>query len=315
MGFALSDFYTLLRLILDILVIWAVIYSALRIVRNNSRTIQILKGVLVILLVKGLAVWIGLNAVSYLIDNFLNWGVVAILILFQPEIRAMLEKVGKTSTVLPSEYQISQYTNMITDLVDACSEMSKSKTGALISIQQSNSLDDYIQSGIRMDSQVSRELLGTIFQYGTPMHDGAVIIQGTQIACAAAYFPPTTRDLPSKYGARHRAAVGISEITDSITIIVSEETGNISVAYRGQLTQYPPEGLKRYLTNMLISSEEDIVAPALLQPVIKTAKNLGLTRSKKDSTNQRKDERITPLEIVDLLEKKQGGKKDAKTRK
>lgn len=310
MDISLSDVTMFIKLILDILVVWALIYSALRLVRNNSRTIQIFKGLLVILLVKALAVWLGLNALSYLIDMFLDWGVVAILILFQPEIRGMLEKVGKTSTILPSEFQISQYTNMISELVDACSDMSESKTGALITIQQSNALDDYIQTGIRMDSQVSRELLGTIFQYGTPMHDGAVIIQGTQIACAAAYFPPTTKDLPSKYGARHRAAVGISEITDSITIIVSEETGNISVAYRGQLTQYPPEGLKRYLTNMLISSDEP-VAPALLKPVIKTAKNLGLTRSKKSEASvktQTKDERVKPIEVINLLEKKQGGK-------
>lgn len=209
MDISLSDVLTFLRLILDILVVWALIYSAFRLVRNNSRTIQILKGLLVIMIVKVLAVWIGLNTLSYLIDLFLNWGIVAILILFQPEIRGMLEKVGKTTAILPNEFQISQYTNMINELVDACTDMSNSKTGALITIEQSNSLNDYIQSGIRMDSQVSRELLGTIFQYGTPMHDGAVIIQGTQIACAAAYFPPTTKDLPSKYGARHRAAVGI----------------------------------------------------------------------------------------------------------
>ena len=307
MDISLSDVLTFLRLILDILVVWALIYGAFRLVRNNSRTIQILKGLLVIMIVKVLAVWIGLNTLSYLIDLFLNWGIVAILILFQPEIRGMLEKVGKTTAILPNEFQISQYTNMINELVDACTDMSNSKTGALITIEQSNSLNDYIQSGIRMDSQVSRELLGTIFQYGTPMHDGAVIIQGTQIACAAAYFPPTTKDLPSKYGARHRAAVGISEITDSITIIVSEETGNISVAYRGQLTQYPPEGLKRYLTNRLIQVDEQ-ETPSILQPVIKTAKSFGLSMSKKSDGIVRIDERIKPIEVVDLLEKKQGGK-------
>ena len=164
MDISLSDVLTFLRLILDILVVWALIYSAFRLVRNNSRTIQILKGLLVIMIVKVLAVWIGLNTLSYLIDLFLNWGIVAILILFQPEIRGMLEKVGKTTAILPNEFQISQYTNMINELVDACTDMSNSKTGALITIEQSNSLNDYIQSGIRMDSQVSRELLGTIFQ-------------------------------------------------------------------------------------------------------------------------------------------------------
>ena len=252
MSFTLSDITFLIRLLLDILVVWGLIYSGLRIVRNNSRTIQLVKGVLIIVLVKALAVWLGLNALNYLIEMFLNWGVVVILVVFQPEIRGMLEKVGKTTAILTTDVSVSQIQQMISELVEACSSMSKSKTGALISIERTQSLSDFIRTGIVMDSEVSTELLGTIFQYGTPMHDGAVIIQGNKIACAAAYFPPTTKDLPSKYGARHRAAVGISEITDSITIIVSEETGNISVAVNGQLTQYPPEGLQRYLTNVLV---------------------------------------------------------------
>ena len=147
-----------------------------------------------------------------------------------------------------------------------------------------------------MNSEVSTELLSTIFQYGTPMHDGAVIIQGVKIACAAAYFPPTTKDLPSRYGARHRAAVGISEISASITIIVSEETGNISIATRGQLTQYKPDGLKRFLSNRLIVKEEK---SGKLPPVLKSAKNFG--RSKKEQTPKDKmDDRIKPIEVVDL---------------
>ena len=222
MSFSLSDITFLIRLLLDILVVWGLIYSGLRIVRNNSRTIQLVKGVLIIVLIKALAVWLGLNALNYLIEMFLNWGVVVILVVFQPEIRGMLEKVGKTTAILTTDVSVSQIQQMINELVEACTEMSKSKTGALISIERKQSLSDFIRTGIVMDSEVSTELLGTIFQYGTPMHDGAVIIQGNKIACAAAYFPPTTKDLPSKYGARHRAAVGISEITDSITIIVSE---------------------------------------------------------------------------------------------
>ena len=156
-----------------------------------------------------------------------------------------------------------------------------------------------------MDSEVSTELLGTIFQYGTPMHDGAVIIQGNKIACAAAYFPPTTKDLPSKYGARHRAAVGISEITDSITIIVSEETGNISVAVNGQLTQYPPEGLQRYLTNMLVT-ESSQNQSSILVPMLSQAKSMG-KRAKKQTEDANKDERVKAIEIVNLYEQKKEG--------
>ena len=125
--------------------------------------------------------------------------------------------------------------------------MSASKTGALISLEQGQDLSDYIKTGTSMNSIVSSELLCSIFQYGTPLHDGAVIIRGVRIACAAAYFPPTTKELPTSYGARHRAAVGISEITDSITIIVSEETGTISIAEAGELKSYTSEELRDYL--------------------------------------------------------------------
>ena len=235
MDITTSDISLILRLILDVIVIWALVYYALRIVRNNTRTIQIAKGILFILIVQGLSAILGLNALNYLINIFVNWGVVVIMIIFQPEIRAMLEKFGKTSSILGLNVSHDEQISMIDELVKACAQMSKTKTGALISIQRNTSMEDYVHTGIEMDSVVSSELLGTIFQYGTPMHDGAVIIIGNKIACAAAYFPPTTKDLPSKYGARHRAAVGISEITDSITIIVSEETGNISVAMNGPL--------------------------------------------------------------------------------
>ncbi|WP_296242297.1 diadenylate cyclase CdaA [uncultured Faecalicoccus sp.] len=301
MNITTSDISLILRLILDVIVIWALVYYALRIVRNNTRTIQIAKGILFILIVQGLSAILGLNALNYLINIFVNWGVVVIVIIFQPEIRAMLEKFGKTSTILGLNVSHDEQINMIDELVKACEQMSKTKTGALISIQRSTSMEDYVHTGIEMDSVVSSELLGTIFQYGTPMHDGAVIIIGNKIACAAAYFPPTSKDLPSKYGARHRAAVGISEITDSITIIVSEETGNISVAMNGQLTQYKSEGLRRLLMNLLTPDMDEGATSSLLRPVINTAKNLGLTRSRKPGeTRYSADERIQPLAIVDL---------------
>lgn len=299
MDLSWSDLLMIIRLILDILVVWALLYNFFRLVRNNTRTVQIVKGVLVIVLIKILAVFIGLNTLSYLIEIFLNWGVVVVLVIFQPEIRGILEKVGKTTTsVVNMGVSHGELVNMIDELVAACSSMSNSKTGALITIQQAQVLDDYIQTGIRMDSVVSREILGTIFQYGTPMHDGAVIIVGNKIACAAAYFPPTTKDLPSKYGARHRAAVGISEITDSITIIVSEETGNISVAVRGSLTQYHPDGLKRYLCNVLIPQDKE--TSSLLEPMQKMAKNFSRSRSKKQQgKSQNVDQRIKPIAVID----------------
>ena len=188
---------------------------------------------------------------------------------------------------------------MIDNIVDACDIMSRKKTGALITIQQNQDLQEYVQSGIMMGSEVSSELLCTIFQYGTPMHDGAVIIQGNNIACAAAYFPPTTRDLPSKYGARHRAAVGISEISDSITIIVSEETGNISVAMNGYLTLYSSSALKNFLMSTLVL-EDSKSTPNFINSMIQTANNLTSRSKKKEKIT---DERIKPIKIIDNYSK------------
>ena len=306
-----SNVILIVRLILDILAVWGLIYMALRLFRNNYRTVQILKGILVLFLIKAVSMLLGLTAFSKVIDTFLQWGVLAIIIVFQPEIRGMLEKLGKSSVALTTDLTREQSMLMIEELVIACEQMSRSKTGALITIQQTQQLTDYVNTGIRMDSVVSSELLGTIFQYGTPMHDGAVIIQGNKIACAAAYFPPTSRDLPSKYGARHRAAVGISEITDSVTIVVSEETGTISLAMNGQLTKYPVEGLRRFLMNVLVPEESDES-----NVIVRTAKSLGFAHNREEETKQQRktDERIQPLKIVDLYNEEMEESKNGKSK-
>lgn len=250
--FTLDNLWTLLWQMVDIGCVWALVYYCLRIVKNNSRTIQIFKGVLLIVIIRFVATKVGLHTIASLADSIMNWGVVAIIIIFQPEIRSILEKIGKTSVFSGiSTLTINERENLVNELVKACSEMSKTKTGALISIEQGHSLSDFIKTGTSMNSVVSSELLCSIFQYGTPLHDGAVIIQGVRIACAAAYFPPTTRELPTSYGARHRAAVGISEITDSITIVVSEETGNISIAQNGTLTVMSEASLKEFLLSIV----------------------------------------------------------------
>lgn len=250
--FTLDNLWTLLWQMVDIGCVWALVYYCLRIVKNNSRTIQIFKGVLLIVIIRFVATKVGLHTIASLADSIMNWGVVAIIIIFQPEIRSILEKIGKTSVFSGiSTLTINERENLVNELVKACSEMSKTKTGALISIEQGHSLSDFIKTGTSMNSVVSSELLCSIFQYGTPLHDGAVIIQGVKIACAAAYFPSTTRELPTSYGARHRAAVGISEITDSITIVVSEETGNISIAQNGTLTVMSEASLKEFLLSIV----------------------------------------------------------------
>ena len=268
-----STLWAILNAVIDICCTWAIFYYVLKIVRNNSRTVQIFKGVVLIIFVQFIANLFDLKTMGLLVSMFVNWGPLALIVLFTPEIRSMLEKIGKTnvlsriSTLTSNEREI-----LVDELVKASVELSKTQTGALISLEQGHSLTDYIKTGTIMNSIVTSELLCSIFVPGTPLHDGAVIIQGDKIACASAYFPPTTFDFPSSYGARHRAAIGISEITDSISIVVSEETGKISIAEGGRLTIVDEEKLREYL----------LQAICLQESVVKNA----------DQVSQRKDDEI-----------------------
>lgn len=257
--FTVNNLLQFIKIILNISGVWIAFYFVLKIVKNNSRTIQIFKGILLIFIVKGLAGLLGLDAIEYLANLFMQYGPIAIIIIFQPEIRSLLEKIGKTNVFSRiSTLTLNEREKLVDELVKACTEMSKTKTGALISLEQGHSLSDYIKTGTPMNSVVTSELLCSIFVPGTPLHDGAVILQGVKIACAAAYFPPTTQDLATMYGARHRAAVGISEITDSITIIVSEETGNISIAEGGKLTVVSEKSLRDFLTMVICLTQNEV---------------------------------------------------------
>ena len=238
---------------------WFVLYYAIRFVRNNSRTIQIFKGIIAILLVNGVAKLLGLTTVAYFSDVFINWGFLAAIIIFQPEIRGVLERIGKSnafskiSTLLANEKE-----KLVDELYDATVTLSKNRVGALISIEQSQSLQDYINTGIDIHADVTKELLCSIFMTTTPLHDGAVIIQGDRVACASAYFPPTGVNLSSRYGARHRAALGISEVTDALTIVVSEETSNISIAENGRIFSVNEQQLRDYLRRVICNDEIEI---------------------------------------------------------
>lgn len=249
----------IIRAIIDIMCVWVVIYYGLKIVRNNSRTIQIFKGIIFVIIVQAFAKIFKLPTIESLAAMFIAWGPLALIILFQPEIRNVLEKLGKTNVFSRiSTLTVNERENLVDELVKASSELSATQTGALISLEQSHSLSDYIKTGTKMNSIVTSELLCSIFVPGTPLHDGAVIIQGDKIACASAYFPPTTFDFPSSYGARHRAAIGISEITDSISIVVSEETGTISIAESGKLHVMSVDSLREYLMMVICHTENEI---------------------------------------------------------
>lgn len=253
-----DKFLTFSTTVIDIVVIWMIILAALRIVRGKSSTMQIFKGIIFVIIVDVLAKVMNLKTLQFLTNMFINWGFLAVIIIFQPEIRTILERLGKSSFFSRmSSLSGNEKEKLVDNIVTAVRLLSADQTGALISIEKSHPLDDFIATGTRLNSDVTAELLTSIFVTSTPLHDGAVIIQGDKIACASAYFPPTTADIPSRYGSRHRAAIGISEITDAITIVVSEETGNVSIAEGGMLTTVNEQQLRKYLTHIIVGQTEE----------------------------------------------------------
>ena len=253
-----DKFLTFSTTVIDIVVIWMIILAALRIVRGKSSTMQIFKGIIFVIIVDVLAKVMNLKTLQFLTNMFINWGFLAVIIIFQPEIRTILERLGKSSFFSRmSSLSGNEKEKLVDNIVTAVRLLSADQTGALISIEKSHPLDDFIATGTRLYSDVTAELLTSIFVTSTPLHDGAVIIQGDKIACASAYFPPTTADIPSRYGSRHRAAIGISEITDAITIVVSEETGNVSIAEGGKLIAVNEQQLRKYLTHIIVGQTEE----------------------------------------------------------
>ncbi len=248
----IQNIWSVFRVVVDIAIMWIVFYYAIKVIRNNSRTIQIFKGIIAVVAVNGLAKLLGLSTVTYFTDLFINWGLLACIIIFQPEIRGLLEKIGKTnafsriSSLLSNERE-----KLVEELYEATVTLSKNRVGALITIEQSQSLQDYIKTGITVNAEVTKELLCSIFMTTTPLHDGAIIIQGDKVACASAYFPPTNINLSSRYGARHRAALGIAEVSDALTIVVSEETSAISIAENGRIFSVDEKQLKEYLRRVI----------------------------------------------------------------
>ncbi|MDY3702743.1 MAG: diadenylate cyclase CdaA [Limosilactobacillus coleohominis] len=221
--------------LIDILVIWFLIYELIMLIRG-TRAIQLFKGILVILLIKLVSWYIGLSTVSWLMDQVINWGVIAIVVIFQPEIRRGLEHLGRGTLFARNRTANEQEEEMIKQLDQAIQYMSKRRIGALISIQMDTGLEEYIETGIPMDADITGALLINTFIPNTPLHDGAVIIKNNRIAVAAAYLPLSDSKLiPKELGTRHRAAVGISEVTDALTIVISEETGEVSITKDNEL--------------------------------------------------------------------------------
>lgn len=254
-----ENIISILLYILDIVIVWGFLYYLIRVMRYNVRMIQILKGIVILTIVKFVSGWLNLTTVNWLVSLIIDWGAILLVIIFQPEIRSGLEYLGRKSSFARKTLTITERENLIREVTTAVDYLSKRHIGALIAIERSVVMNDFIAQAMPIDTQVSFQLLTTIFTPNSTLHDGAVIIQGTKIACASALFPATTRtDIPPEMGTRHRAALGISEITDSVTIVVSEETGAISLADNGVLySGLQKEALTELLKSKLQTTEND----------------------------------------------------------
>ena len=251
--------------VIDILIMAFIIYKLIMLIRRTSSG-AVAKGILVLIVAMWASSLLQLNTVNFLLGRVVEWGVVALVVIFQPEIRRFLEQMGRTSLgqVFTHAEERNELDGAITQTVEAYASLSKSKTGALMVFERKNMLDDAIKTGTALDCSVSAELLKNIFWNKAPLHDGAVIVRGGRIVGAGCMLPMSGNvNLSRELGMRHRAGIGASEHTDAVVAIVSEETGSISVAVGGMLKRHlAPETLERLLRNELMPEKEQTEAPS-----------------------------------------------------
>ena len=241
--------------VLDILIIAGILYLVLRWIKRTHAWVLI-KGIAIMLILRLIAIIFDLVTLEWLLEHAFTVGLIAIVVLFQPELRKVLEQMGRGQYLAPfkmdSEQKVYASESAIGEIMAAAKAMSKSETGALLVIEQDIDLGEQERTGIALDAQVSAQLLQNIFEKNTPLHDGAVIIRNDRVAAAKCILPLSAESLDSALGTRHRAAVGISEVSDARVVVVSEETGTISVAIGGHLTRDVSETQMR---DMLIWGE------------------------------------------------------------
>lgn len=243
--------------IVDILIVAFVVYKLIMLIKD-TRAYQLVKGIVVLLLITQISKWMRLNVINWILTNGLSYGVLALMIVFQPELRRALEQIGRSRIWgklfnLEEEEARLKWQNSIEEIIKALMYLSKNKIGALVVIEGQTKIGEVINTGIMLDSEISSQLLINIFIPNTPLHDGAVIIREGKIKAAACFLPLSeNRYISKELGTRHRAALGISETSDATAIIVSEETGIISVAYNGGLTRnLNADSLRRILLRPL----------------------------------------------------------------
>ena len=232
-----NDLVTMIRAIVDIALIWILAYAILKNLKGNVKMVFLLKGIIILIIVKFLSDKFDLKTTGVILEYILTWGVLALIIIFQPEIRNALEQLGKKQIITKHRsLTLDEREKVIYEIMTTIDYLRKSKIGGLIVIEREISLRDYIEKSKILDADLSSDLLISIFFPRNPLHDGGVIIQGNKIMSAGAIFPISLNGkINKKLGTRHRAALGISEESDCIAIIVSEETGKISIAIEGVL--------------------------------------------------------------------------------
>ncbi|MBE6879328.1 MAG: TIGR00159 family protein [Ruminococcaceae bacterium] len=251
---------------IDILLLAYLIYKGIKIVKE-TRAVQLVKGIVVIVVLFFVVNQLQLKAMGVIMETFINVGIVAILIVFQPELRRILERVGRTKVKgialgfdNRNDSTNTDVVNCIEAVCSACEQLSQTATGALIVFERETKLGEQIDTGTILNAVPSTEMIGNIFFPNTPLHDGAMIIRDSKIYAAGCFLPkPQKEELISKaLGSRHRAAIGMSEVSDSVVIIVSEETGTISIAENGSLTRfYTKDTLRKLLTERLIPEKPE----------------------------------------------------------
>lgn len=237
MSITVTDIISILRKLGDICLVWIIFYFVLKNIKNNIKLSLIFKGVVIIIILSLVSDWLGFTTIAVLLDYVIQWGPIALIIIFQPEIRTILEQLGRTQLLgRHKTLTVDEREHLVYEIVNAVDYMRKERIGALIVLERDISLGNYIEKAKKIYADLSSDLLIAIFYEGNPLHDGGVIIQGDRITCAGAVFPTSSSPkLNRRLGTRHRAALGLSEETDAISIVVSEETGRVSIAMKGEM--------------------------------------------------------------------------------
>ena len=237
MSVTMSDVLSIIKELVDISLVWFIFYYILKNIKNNLKLSLLFKGVALIIILKVLSDWIGFVTVGLLLEYIIQWGPIALIVIFQPEIRTILEQLGRSQLLGRHKVlTVDERERMVYEMVNAIDYLRKERIGALIVIERDMSLANYIDKAKKLYADLSSDLLIAIFYEGNPLHDGGVIIQGDRITCAGAVFPTSSSPkLNRRLGTRHRAALGLAEETDAICIVVSEETGRVSIAIKGEM--------------------------------------------------------------------------------